>query len=186
MNDIKIILASKSPRRKEMLEQAGIACTVIPSDIEENVPCDKPENMVMELARQKAAVVAGKFYDIPVVGADTMVFIDGITLNKPKDRDDAIAMITMLQGREHHVYSGVAIVFQGREYCFYGMCKVRVAEMTKDEIEAYIDFGESYDKAGSYGIQSRFGKFIESTEGDFSAVIGLPIAALYKKLKAIL
>jgi septum formation protein len=185
MKNYSVILASNSPRRKELLELAGIACTVVPSNIEEIVPDDEPENIVMGLALQKAVAVAGKNYDIPVVGADTMVFVDGIALGKPRDREDAINMITMLQGKVHCVYTGVAIVFEGKEYCFYDMCKVRVSEMSKDEIEHFVDAGESYDKSGSYGIQGQFSKFAEFTEGDFNSVIGLPVAALYRKLKFI-
>ena len=153
ISNYKVILASNSPRRRELLSQVGIEYEVIPSECQEIIRVTTPEKAVIQLALDKAADVAAK-------GADTVVVADGMILGKPADKSTAVGMIDRLQGRQHSVYTGVALIFHGADgdivKNFACETKVYVYDMTKEQIEAYIDTGECMDKAGAYGIQGRF------------------------------
>lgn len=195
-----IILASQSPRRRELLEQAGYTFKIIPSTVEETVTCNEPKAVVKELAMQKArdvfdkcsldnTVCDGYTQDkLLVIGADTVVAIDGQILGKPKSIEHAGEMIRCLQGKTHHVYTGVAFVWMGedtgqiRTHCFCEGTAVSCYPMTEEEITAYINTGECMDKAGAYGIQGRFGVYIKRITGDYNNVVGLPISAVYHQL----
>lgn len=182
-----VILASASPRRLELLRQVGIEPVVEPSHMEEVVKGTEPEQVVAELSRQKAGDIANRHAgeEVVVVGADTVVSVDGRILGKPKDRDDAICMLSMLEGRSHQVYTGVTLVFCGKkrsEVSFVERTDVHVCPMTRKQIEAYVDTGEPMDKAGAYGIQGRFAAWVEGIFGDYNNVVGLPVGRVYREI----
>lgn len=199
----QIILASASPRRKELLEQVGVSFEICPAKGEEVITKTNPWEVVMELSKQKAEEVAaivsgyGESHadittpqDMLVIGADTVVAHDGKILGKPKDEKDAARMLSELSGKTHSVYTGVTIVFldkSGRvgEYAFYEKTDVSMYEMSEVEIKRYIGTGESMDKAGSYGIQGACAIFIKEICGDYNNVVGLPVARLYQELKKL-
>ena len=188
-----IILASASPRRKELLAQIGIEYEVLPSKIEEVVTSRIPSEIVMELAKQKAEDVAVK-ENIPgkiVLGADTIVSKDGEIMGKPKNETEAYAMISKLQNATHQVYTGVCLSYLTEEgevisHAFFEETKVNVYPIQKDEILKYIRTGSCMDKAGSYGIQDSFAAYIKGIEGDYNNVVGLPVGRVYQELKNIL
>lgn len=189
---MQVILASASPRRRELLTQAGIDFLVCPSEIDEQITQKNPQpnQVVAELSLQKAMDVAGKrCVGEVIVGADTVVSIDGDILGKPKTEEMAFEMLMRLQGREHHVFTGVTIVKKledGEQVIpFVEDTEVFVRPMTEEEIWQYIETGEPMDKAGAYGIQGRFGVYIKGICGDYYNVVGLPIAGLYQRLKEI-
>lgn len=183
----KWILASASPRRRELLQQAGIAFDVIPAKGEEHTTKEKPHEVVMELALLKAREVADTIEDpdAVILGADTVVAAGGRILGKPKDRADAVSMLTMLAGKTHSVFTGVAIVRKddGRVLNFFEETKVTMYPMSREEIEAYVDTGEPMDKAGAYGIQGKCAIHIAKIQGDYNNVVGLPIAGIYQRMK---
>ncbi len=192
----RIILASASPRRQELLKTIVPEFEVIPSDFDEKVPKNivEPQEIVRYLAYAKAEQVAENVIlnigtdEALVIGADTVVSLDGEILGKPKDRDDAIRMLMELQGRSHEVYSGVSIfsVTEKRieEYStFYNKTTVEFMNLNEEEIAAYVDTGEPMDKAGAYAIQGLAAKFISGINGDYTNVVGLPLAELYYRLK---
>lgn len=186
MKQLRLVLASKSPRRKELLQLLGLPFEVIVSEEEEIITSTNPAKVTEELACQKAAAVADLLDAGIVIGADTVVAADGKILGKPKDRADARAMISTLQARSHMVYTGVCLIDSAdrrRSLCFHTGTKVNVAPMTEEEVEEYIRTEEPYDKAGGYGIQGLFAKYIEGVEGDYFTVVGLPVHALYEALK---
>ena len=179
LEDREIVLASASPRRLELLRQIGLCPGVRPSEADEHSSERDPARFVQELARRKAGLVAA---------TETVVVLDGAILGKPKDSAAAAEMLRRLQGRAHEVYTGVALLLAGenKERVFAAETRVHVAPMTEDEIQAYVDSGEPMDKAGAYGIQGRFACFVEKIEGEYSNVVGLPLAALrsaYKELE---
>ncbi len=182
-----VILASASPRRLELLRQVGINPMVEPSHMEEVLKGTEPEQVVAELSVQKAGDIADRHTgeEVVVVGADTVVSVDGRILGKPKDRDDAICMISMLEGRVHQVFTGVTLVFCGKErseVTFVERTDVRVCPMTRSQIEAYVDTGEPMDKAGAYGIQGQFAAWVEGISGDYNNVVGLPVGRVYREI----
>ena len=184
----RILLASGSPRRKELLTQMGCVFEVCKSEAEEVITSTNPEEVVMELSSQKGEDVFSKTTgDVCVIGADTVVAVDGNILGKPADTEEAREMIYKLQGKSHMVYTGVTVIAKSGDMVsassFAEGTKVNVAPMTENEIEAYISTDEPYDKAGAYGIQGLFGKFIEGIEGDYFNVVGLPVHRLYEELK---
>lgn len=188
-----IILASASPRRRELLTQIGMEYEVIPSTGEELITSKKPQEIVMQLARQKALDVAEKVQikGKIILGADTIVALNGEVMGKPSDENEAFGMLSKLQGNVHQVYTGVAIsILQEEEnihtHAFYEETKVYVSPMTQEEILGYIETGEPFDKAGGYGIQGRFAAFIEKIEGDYNNVVGLPVGRVYQELKNVL
>ena len=170
----KIILASGSPRRKEILKQHGIDFDIEVSDVDESCPPMKPYDMVVELSKRKATAVFKNHPERIVLGSDTVVAYQDEILGKPKDDEDAFRMISMLQGNTHQVYTGVTICSPQKTISFYECTDVVVFPMTEDEIRTYISSGEGRDKAGSYAIQGDFHKYISSFDGDYENVVGLP------------
>ena len=187
---MKIILASASPRRRELLTQIGLTFEIKVSDVEEQVTTTVPAEVVQELSRQKAEAVlaACEAFKEPlvVIGADTIVACDGQILGKPKDEEDAARMLRMLSGRSHQVYTGVTFAYryEKREiYSFYEATTVHFADMTEEEIQTYISTLDPMDKAGSYGIQGFCARYITGIEGDYNNVVGLPVCRVYQELK---
>jgi len=183
-----IILASASPRRKEILEMLGVKdMRIIPAQGEEAVlENSKPEEIVCALALAKGREVAQKAgaEDI-VIAADTIVWYDGRVFGKPHSRDEAISMLSTLSGNTHQVYTGVAVISGGREICEADKTDVRFRDISRAEIEAYVNTGEPMDKAGAYGAQGIASVFVESIEGDFFNVMGLPVCLLDAMLKKL-
>ena len=192
LKDRRVVLASGSPRRKELLAQIGIFPEVLPSNAEENTRETRPECLVMELAERKALdVAAGCGKDTLVIGADTVVSIDGEILGKPGTPERAVRMIEKLSGRSHQVYTGVALILcredGRRETCVFAeKTEVHVYPMDEDEIREYAYSKEPLDKAGGYGIQGRFAAYIQGIEGDYGNVVGLPLGRLSLALKQLL
>ncbi|MBQ7680114.1 MAG: septum formation protein Maf [Butyrivibrio sp.] len=200
---VRYILASASPRRQELLAQMGLRFTVWPANGEEVVRDTDPAAVVESLSRQKAEEIDGRLErgerpdawetgteasDAVIIAADTVVAIDGQILGKPHDREEAARMIGQLQGRTHHVYTGVTVIIREaggavRRVTFHDCTEVQVSGMDTDEISAYVGTGESDDKAGAYGVQGRFACFIDGIRGSYHNVVGLPVAALYQTLR---
>jgi septum formation protein len=180
----RVILASASPRRKELLSYIISEFEVIPSGIDE-VAAGAPEDQVKQLAADKAADIAKQYPDALVIGADTLVAIDDRVLGKPSDEAEAADMLRMLSNREHRVYTGVAVVLGGHMKVDANMTHVQFAKLSDEEIREYIGTGEPMDKAGAYGIQGYGGKFIPGIRGDYFNVMGLPLNMLYNMLKEI-
>lgn len=177
MENERIILASSSPRRRELLEAVGCDFEVMVSDADETVPAGTPpEEAVVLLARRKCAAVAALAPERVVLAADTLVAIDGEALGKPSSPEDAAAMLRRLSGREHSVYTGVAVRRGGREAYSREETRVRFRSLTEGEIERYVESGEPMDKAGAYGIQLRGALLVEGICGDYPNVVGLPLA----------
>ena len=181
-----LILASGSPRRRELLEQIGVPFEVIVSNAEEIITKTQPGAIVEELSLCKAQAVAKDHPDRFVLGADTIVVLDGQILGKPKDKDDAYRMLSALQGRDHQVYTGVTFICSEKIYSFHEKTDVNIYPMTDQEIEDYIQSGDCMDKAGSYGIQGRFARHIQSIKGDYYNVMGLPVGRVWQELCFIL
>lgn len=185
----RIILASQSPRRRELLTQIGLKFEVIPSTVEEVITSTNSVEVVQELAQQKArdvAEVAGREMEkdsLLVIGADTIVVYEGKILGKPGDKEDAVRMLTMLQGKEHSVYTGVALLSGEQEIVFAEETRVQMCPMTPEEILWYVNTGEPMDKAGAYGIQGLCARFIRQIQGDYNNVVGLPVGRIYQELK---
>ena len=169
MKDIRVILASGSPRRKQLLEQIGVRPEIRPSRIEEQAVSRLPEEVVMELSCQKAEDVAAEITgDALVLGADTVVAVDGDILGKPKSHEDAMDMVRRIQGRSHQVYTGVTLIYK-----------------KQGEMKRYADSAEPMDKAGAYGIQGAFAAYIEGIHGDYTNVVGLPVGRVCQEWKQL-
>ena len=210
---MRIILASASPRRRELLTQIGIPFEIQVSDVEENVSSTVPAEVVQELSRQKAAAVAaevsksgdsagvGEYAAFPrgniaesrrtlVIGADTIVACDGEILGKPKAAEDAVRMLRLLSGRSHEVYTGVTFMYERGDgtqdiHTFYECTEVHFAPMTEEEIAEYVATGDPLDKAGAYGIQGFCARYITGISGDYNNVVGLPVGRVYQELKVL-
>ena len=181
---MKIILASNSPRRTEILKNANIEHSIIPSNCEEVIDKNlKPYQVVESLSYQKAHDVFIKNQNDLVIGADTIVVVDGIILGKPVDRLDAIKMLEMISNRVHQVITGVCIITKEKQKVFHEITNVYVKDISLKEIEEYIDTENVYDKAGSYAIQGIFAKYIDKFVGEYNNVVGLPIERLKKELE---
>ena len=183
-----IILASASPRRKEILQMLGVKdMKIIPAKGEEApMPGAKPDELVCALALAKGREVAGMAgTDDIVIAADTIVWHDGRVYGKPHSREEAVAMLSALSGNTHQVYTGVAVICGGREICEADRTDVRFRPIPQTEIEAYVNTGEPMDKAGAYGAQGIASVFVESIEGDFFNVMGLPVCLLDAMLKKL-
>lgn len=179
----KIILASASPRRKELMELAGYDFEVICADIVEVVPEEAmPQEVVMSLALQKAQAVAAEHKEAVVIGSDTVVALDGKILGKPHSEQEACEMLRLLSGRTHKVFTGVAIVCGGKVKNFFDETDVEFYSLGDDEIKKYVATGEPTDKAGAYGIQGKGSVLVKRINGDFFSVMGLPIAKLYREM----
>lgn len=202
MGNKKIILGSASPRRRKLLAQIGAEFEIRVSEKEEIYHSEKPEEIVCELALMKAENVASELSEAEragavVLGADTVVVLDGKILGKPSDEEEAARMLSALQGRSHEVYTGVAVLEyaeSGEEAVSGGWklekkenyaveTRVYVNPMTEQEIREYIATGDPMDKAGAYGIQGRFAAYIDRIEGDYYNVVGLPVSRVYRTLK---
>ncbi len=188
---MRVILASASPRRRELLTQIGIAFEVQVSDVEERITATVPCEVVQELSRQKAGAVMDmcmERFGTVVIGADTIVACGGEILGKPRDEEDAARMLRLLSGRSHEVYTGVTFVYdEGRKnFSFYECTKVHFAPMTEAEIADYVATGDPMDKAGAYGIQGFCARYITGIEGDYNNVVGLPAGRVYQELKRLL
>jgi len=193
MNDApQVILASASPRRRELLEQIGIHARVQAVDIDESRYPDEPVlSFVQRLAKEKAQAgarlikdeAAGYETGLPVLGSDTVVEADGVILGKPEDRHHAKVMLQMLSGTTHRVHTAVAVVFRDQVLIDTSSSDVRFKTLDDSEIAAYVETGEADDKAGSYAIQGIAAQFIENIDGSFSGVMGLPIFETVRLLK---
>lgn len=193
----RMILASASPRRRELLNLAKFEFEVIPSCMEEIISESEPAKIVMELATQKAQEIFHAQKALPsnakpllVIGADTVVSYHQEILGKPTDVPDARRMLRMLSGNTHQVYTGVALFYADLEHgiskqtCFHEKTDVTFYDMTTEEIDSYIATGDPMDKAGSYGIQGPCAVHVKEICGDYNNVVGLPIARLYHEIKA--
>ncbi|NLY49355.1 MAG: septum formation protein Maf [Clostridiales bacterium] len=194
----RIILASESPRRIEIMKQMGIPCDVMPARVEEVTAENGPEGTVKSLSRLKARWVADNIKaddDLIIIGADTIVHHNGRILGKPRNRNEAIEMIMGLSGSTHEVYTGVCIIIRRignetgdgirEEEISFSVCtRVDVNPLTREQAEDYADTKEPYDKAGAYAIQGGFGIYIKEIHGDYYNVVGFPIARIYEELLA--
>lgn len=183
-----IILASASPRRRELLEQIGLPFTVRPARGGEESGSTTPERRVEQLSYQKALEVAGQAEEgALVIGADTMVACGEKLLGKPADREEAAETLRLLSGGVHQVYTGVTVMLrEGEDYEYFTFSErtdVHVYPLSEREIRDYLDTGEPFDKAGAYGIQGRFARHIRGIEGDYANVVGLPVGRLYQELR---
>lgn len=190
---MEFILASASPRRRELLEQIGLSFKIIPGNMEEKTAYNEPAEIVTTLAKGKASEVyeslSGKEQAASlVIGADTIVVHNGCVMGKPKDENDAVRMLTELCGTVHQVYTGVAFLSQEKGqkkmHTFYECTDVSVYSASQEEILSYVKSGDSLDKAGAYGIQGQFAAFIKKIDGDYNNVVGLPVGRVYQELKA--
>ena len=188
----KIILASGSPRRRELMDREGFEFTVITSKAEENYdPSLPPQEIAQSLAKLKAQAVASALpaqdlEDSIVIGADTIVALDGVIYGKPVDASDACRMLRELSGKTHQVITGVCIICNKDAQTFAQSTNVNFKELSGIEIQEYVASGEPLDKAGAYGIQGLGGKLVDSIDGDFDNVVGLPIKTLAPKLRALM
>jgi septum formation protein len=211
--NVRLVLASASPRRRELLSQIGLEFIVMPSTKEENAKTTEAGALVQELSRQKAADIweqlsggqgqnpdadqeqiseetqepnlNGKRQpELLVIGADTVVCCEGKILGKPHSREAAAEMLTALQGRSHEVYTGVTLYSQSETVTFFECTQVEFYPMTEAEISEYIDSKEPMDKAGAYGIQGLGARFVKDIRGDYNNVVGLPVGRLYQELKS--
>lgn len=178
----RIYLASRSPRRAELLQQLGITFEILPSDIDESVvEGESPANYVTRLVREKAeacliSLQSNKATTLaPILAADTTVSIDGVILGKPESDEDAYAMLARMSGRRHEVHTGIAVATESGIEVALSTTYVQMGNLSDADIRAYIATGEPHDKAGAYGIQGLAGTFIRHIEGSYSGVMGLPI-----------
>ncbi len=184
---MKLILASGSPRRKELLALLNIPFEVVVSNFDERIDQDKKlEDEIKRLSFGKAKSVFDKNEDAVVIGADTIVTIDNKVLGKPKDQEDAKRMLTLLSNNVHTVITGVTIMSKDKTETFASSSKVYFDQLTDNEIKEYILTKEPMDKAGAYAIQGIGSKFIKKIEGDYYSIVGLPINQIYQKLRAFI
>lgn len=189
----KLVLASASPRRRELLTQIGLEFDVHPSRGEEQITKQLPCEIVMELAEEKAAEIFYKLRNQPdsqglvIIGADTIVVHNGNIMGKPHDAAEAERMLGEICGDVHQVYTGVALIWEEdgleRKNVFYECTDVYVYPVSREEISAYVETGDPLDKAGAYGIQGQFAAFIKKIDGDYNNVVGLPVGRVYQELK---
>ncbi len=195
---IKYILASNSPRRRELLEQVGLRFEVLASHGEEIITKQLPYEIVEELSYQKASEVSQKYLQsvsadkndtTVIIGADTIVAYEGEIMGKPKDKSDAVRMLARLQGKTHQVYTGVTLIINSPEgqntVTFHEKTSVSIYPVSRERIDAYVATGEPMDKAGAYAIQGRFAAYVKGIDGDYNNVVGLPVARLMNELFAL-
>ena len=188
----KIILASASPRRRELLAAAGVIFQICVSEGEEKITAENPDEIVCELSALKAAEIASKFEledGTVIIGADTIVSYMNKILGKPSDEQDAFETLKMLQGNTHQVYTGVTALVkkygEWEKHSFAERTDVTFYPVTDEEIHTYIKSGEPMDKAGSYGIQGSFGIYVKKIQGDYTNVVGLPVGRLFYEMKKL-
>jgi septum formation protein len=183
---VRIILASQSPRRRELLELIGIAHEVMPADLDESVlPNEAPTAHAERLAREKAEVIAHREPGAVVIGSDTIVVLDGDILGKPRDHADAAATLRRLSGRTHTVHTAVAVAWNGHLVSGVESVEVTFRPLSSEQIETYIATGEPMDKAGAYGIQGYGAVIVERVHGDYFAVMGLALGRLVGLLEQV-
>ena len=177
---MKLILASKSPRRKEILETMGVSFEIDVADVDESVSDDfSPVEAVCEISKRKAQRIAERHgEDEIVISADTVVVIDGKIIGKPKDKEDAFCILKNLSGRTHEVYTGFTVCGNGKTKTDFEVTKVHFKELCDDDIRRYIATGEPMDKAGAYGIQQKGNLFVDYIHGDYYNVVGFPISKI--------
>ena len=186
MSECRVVLASASPRRRQLLDLIGIAHEVRPANIDETMrPREAPRRHAERLAREKASAVAERDPDLITIAADTIVVVNRKVLGKPRDADDAARMLALLSGREHVVTTAVAVSRGKKLRSAVEEVRVKFRRLRDDEIEAYIATGEPMDKAGAYGIQGFGATIVERIEGDYFAVMGLPIVRLIGLLRDV-
>ena len=199
----KIVLASQSPRRKQLLEQIGFEFEICPSNKEEIITSTIPEKVCVELSEQKALDVAASIKgfigenpkiatpsDLLIIGADTIVAVDGEILGKPIDEEDAYRMLCKLSGNTHCVYTGVTFVFVSKDgrvgkHSFFEATQVTFYDVKDEYIKEYIESGEPMDKAGSYGIQGKFARHVKCISGDYYNIVGLPVGRIHHELEEL-
>ncbi|MGH9801634.1 MAG: Maf family protein [Blastocatellia bacterium] len=182
LKDIKLVLASGSPRRSELLSAAGIDFTIRVADVDEKLlPNELPRDYVVRLSRQKAQAIAadGEL----VLGADTTVVVLNEIIGKPTDDSDARRMLRLLSGKWHEVLTGVSLVNNGQVSSDVAVTRVKFTKLSDEEIDWYVSTGEPMDKAGAYGIQGYASRFVERIEGSYSNVVGLPVQMVYRMLE---
>ena len=183
---MRLILASASPRRAELLTSAGFEFDVVPADVDESVhPNETPERYALRVARTKAAFVERNAGERVVLAADTVVVAGGRILGKPADDPDAIAMLEQLSGSVHDVLTAVVLRSNAREAAEVATTRVHVTRLSDEEIRWYISTGEPFGKAGAYAIQGRAARFIPRIEGSWSNVVGLPVATVHRLLQEV-
>ncbi len=186
----QIILASSSPRRRELLEKAGVHFQVMPSQEEEHIENKEPAQIVENLSWQKAASVASKTgQDVIVIGSDTLVAYEGRVLGKPRDEEEAVETLKLLQGNTHQVYTGVTVIVRDKEEeitkTFSRRTDVTFYPVDEKEIRDYVATGDPMDKAGSYDIRGDFSVYIKEIYGDYNNVVGLPVSMLFWEMKQL-
>ncbi len=181
----KIILASNSKWRKQLLEMAGLKCEVHPSDASEDIPFENPEEYVMNLSKRKAENVANKLNDGIIIAADTIGYMNGEKYEKPKDRQEAFQNIQKLSGDVNIAITGVTMIdqYQNKQVTFYDEAKVYFKQMTDEEINWYIDHEENVYTSAGYSIETKASLFISKIEGDYKTIVGLPVCMIYEQLK---
>lgn len=183
----KIILASSSPRRRELLSKAEVKFDICIKSVDETVPEGmSPAEGAEHTAAVKAMAVAFMNTEAVVIGADTIVVLGDEILGKPKDKTDAAVMLKKLSGKEHEVITGVCLAYKGKYETFHCSSKVKFYELTDDEIRHYVASGEPMDKAGAYGIQGKGMMLVESINGDYCNIVGLPVALTVRRIKELL
>ena len=183
----KLILASASPSRKMLLEQAGLDFEVVVSGVDETVPSDyTPAQTVEALARRKGQAVQALRPEAPIIAADSVVSIDGLILGKPKDDEAAKATLRRLSGRTHELITGVCLLINGRMDLFHQVTRVTFYPLTEEEIAEYVALGESRGRAGAYGIEGIGVVLVQSIQGDYPNIVGLPVAETIRRLHKLL
>ena len=183
---MRLVLASASPRRADLLRAAGIPFDVFPVDVDERFrPGEKPEHAGVRVAEAKAVAAADVHPDAIVLGADTTVVVDSEALAKPEDAEDAARMLRLLSGRSHDVLTGVCLVSEERKFVYVETTRVHMAAMEESEIAWYVSMREPFDKAGGYAVQGLASRFVAGIDGSYANVVGLPISRVYEVLKAL-
>ena len=190
---MKYILASQSPRRRELLARTGLEFEVIPSDVDEKITKEIPSDVVMELAHQKAENVYGKITDLndyTVIGSDTIVVYRDEILGKPVDKQEAYDMLSMLADRTHQVYTGVSLIQkkngEKKTKTFFVQTDVTLYPIDKEDLHRYVESKDPMDKAGAYGIQGAFARYVASIQGNYDTVVGLPVSRVYREWKSLM
>lgn len=185
--DRPVVLASASPSRKMLLEKAGVEFEVIVSGVDETVPAEyTPAQTVETLARRKGEAVFVLHPDRPIIAADSVVSIDGMILGKPKDDEDAKATLRRLSGRTHELITGVCLLANGKSEVFHQVTQVTFYPLSEEEIGEYVAMGESRGRAGSYGIEGIGVVLVQSIQGDYSNIVGLPVAETLRRLRDLM
>lgn len=180
---LPFILASESPRREELFSKLGIPFDIQPSGITEELDGEyQPEDLAVALATMKAGIIADENPGVVVIGADTTVRINKMILSKPKNKQQAIMSLKLLSGKTHQVITGVSIQYRGSNIAFVETTDVTFYELSNEQIEAYVESGDPFDKAGGYGIQTMGGLFVQKINGDYNNVVGLPLSQLCRVL----